>query len=70
MTSKRQERPTARISAYWNERAKRWDLVASGSDSHQSWTWTVSADSQVEIDAGTGWLLMQSCKEALEAQLI
>lgn len=64
--------PDGRIQIYWNERYKRWDLVAT--NTHRPGlgcsTWHLSANTQVPLDAGTLWLVLKAVQEALEAQLI
>ncbi len=64
--------PSCTITVYWNSRRKVWDILATNTDSGQRphWTWNVSADSQVDLDAGTGWLLMSAVRDALEARLM
>lgn len=62
--------PTVRISAYWDHRQKRWDLIVSGEDSRGKWMHRAQADSTVSIDEGRAWLMLQALRLHLESALL
>lgn len=63
---------SAGIQVQWNSRRKVWDLtiVSARTGDQPYWSWTLSADSQVALDAGTGFLILAAVRDALEHQLI
>jgi len=61
---------TLRISAYWSERAKAWDLVASGESSHGSWRRSLRAESHLELDETAGAVLLRALVRELESLLL
>lgn len=61
---------TIRIS--WNPRRKAWDLMITNASRPGTphWVWHLHADASVALDQGTGWLLLDAVRQALEAQLV
>lgn len=61
---------TAKVLLYWQERRKCWVAVISGHHGGTRWSWTMDIESTVDLDRGTGWLVLAAIRDALEAQLI
>lgn len=57
------------ISISWDSRRKDWLLEISSKQQGRSWYWWLRADTSSELDEGTGWLLLEAVRAALEAQL-
>jgi hypothetical protein len=61
--------PTLRISAYWNDRRKGWDLVASGMGTSTPFTVTHRVDGTAELDRAAAVLLLECVSLAIESWL-
>lgn len=57
------------ISLQWDGKHKRWIVTISSRNQSRTWVWWLHAETTAELDEGTGWLVIQAVKEALEAQL-
>lgn len=66
---KAQAEEQARIVISWDSRRKDWLIEISSQGVSKRWYWWLRAETTAELDEGTGWLLAQAVKEALEAQL-
>lgn len=60
---------TARIAFTWNERAKSWDIHATGGDGRRTWIVTKRVPATVELDRTALALLVEQCSFCLEAWL-
>lgn len=61
--------PTLRISAYWNDRAKRWDLVATGMGPSRPFTVTREVHGTAALDRSAAELLLEAVALAVESWL-
>lgn len=59
----------AQIALSWDSVRKDWLIEIRSTNQGRRWYWWLRADTTNDLDEGTGWLLIQAVKEALEAQL-
>lgn len=59
----------ATVTISWDSRRKDWLLEIRSVQQTKRWYYWLRADTTIELDEGTGWLILEQCKAAMEAQL-
>lgn len=61
--------PTVRISLYWDDRVKGWELIATGAAGRREWRVRRRSLSHAELDSTATMMLLRALTDCMESLL-